>query len=167
MQFLAKFGKIVCWRPPRGWRPTSGEILDPPMLKEKNSSQLQPSPHINARKSALNSRLLQKITLQQLYQLQFQQKRLPLFVPTLSILDNTKRTMNFGDQTIIITIRTIHINFWDANKLQKHRHTTHWVKFRKYFEMRQGQKIHFKVLTLKSMRIFFFSWVFSFGSIIK
>ena len=30
-----------------------------------------------------------------------------------------------------------------------------WVKFRKYFEMRQGQKIHFKVLTLESMRIFF------------
>ena len=30
-----------------------------------------------------------------------------------------------------------------------------WVKFRKYFEMRQGQKIHFKVLILQSMRIFF------------
>ena len=44
---------------------------------------------------------------------------------------------------------------------------TPWVKFRKYFKMRQGQKIHFKVLTLRSMRNFFFSWVFTFGSIIK
>ena len=32
------------------------------------------------------------------------------------------------------------------------------VKFRKYFEMRQCQKIHFKVLTRKSMRKFFFSF---------
>ena len=33
MQFLGKFGKIVCWRPPpRGsWRPLLGEILDPPL----------------------------------------------------------------------------------------------------------------------------------------
>ena len=28
MQFLGKFGKIVCWRPPGG----VGEILDPPLL---------------------------------------------------------------------------------------------------------------------------------------
>ena len=32
MQFLGKFGKIVCWRPPLGsWRPLLGEILDPPL----------------------------------------------------------------------------------------------------------------------------------------
>ena len=36
--------------PQRGWLPTSGEILDLPLLKEKNSGQLQPSPHINAPK---------------------------------------------------------------------------------------------------------------------
>ena len=41
---------------------------------------------------------------------------------------------------------------------------TPWVKFRKYFEMRQGQKIHFKVLTLKSMTNFFFSWVLVLGA---
>ena len=33
MQFLGKFGKIVCWRPPLGsWRPLLGEILDPPLV---------------------------------------------------------------------------------------------------------------------------------------
>ena len=33
MQFLEKFGKIVCWHPPPGsWRPLLGEILDPPLL---------------------------------------------------------------------------------------------------------------------------------------
>ena len=32
------------------------------------------------------------------------------------------------------------------------------VKFRKYFEMRQCQKIRFKVLTWKSMSKFFFSF---------
>ena len=32
MQFLGKFGKIVCWRPPESWRPLLGEILDPPLL---------------------------------------------------------------------------------------------------------------------------------------
>ena len=34
MQFLRKFGKIVCWRPPLpgSWRPLLGEILDPPLL---------------------------------------------------------------------------------------------------------------------------------------
>ena len=31
MQFLGKFGKIVCWRPLEGWRPQLGEILDPPL----------------------------------------------------------------------------------------------------------------------------------------
>ena len=31
MQFLGKFGKIVCWRPPGSWRPLLGEILDPPL----------------------------------------------------------------------------------------------------------------------------------------
>ena len=28
MQFLGKFGKIICWRPPGSWRPLLGEILD-------------------------------------------------------------------------------------------------------------------------------------------
>ena len=32
MQFLGKFGKIVCWRPPGSWRPLLGEILDPALL---------------------------------------------------------------------------------------------------------------------------------------
>ena len=34
MQFLRKFGKIVCWRPPtpRNLRPLLGEILDPPPI---------------------------------------------------------------------------------------------------------------------------------------
>ena len=33
MQFLGKFGKFVCWRPPRGsWCPLLGEILDPPLV---------------------------------------------------------------------------------------------------------------------------------------
>ena len=31
MQFLGKFGKIVCWRPPGSWHPLLGEILDPPL----------------------------------------------------------------------------------------------------------------------------------------
>ena len=31
MQFLGKFAKIVCWRPPESWRPLLGEILDPPL----------------------------------------------------------------------------------------------------------------------------------------
>ena len=31
MQFFAKFGKIICWRPPEGWRPLLWEILDPPL----------------------------------------------------------------------------------------------------------------------------------------
>ena len=34
MQFLGKFGKIICWRPlppPGSWRPLLGEILDPPL----------------------------------------------------------------------------------------------------------------------------------------
>ena len=33
MQFLGKFGKIVCWRPPPpgSWRPHLVEILDPPL----------------------------------------------------------------------------------------------------------------------------------------
>ena len=35
MQFLGKFGKIVCWHPPPplgSWRPLLGEILDPPLF---------------------------------------------------------------------------------------------------------------------------------------
>ena len=28
---FGKIGKIVCWRPPRSWRPLPGEILDPPL----------------------------------------------------------------------------------------------------------------------------------------
>ena len=31
MQFLGKFGKIVCWRPPGSWRPLLREILDLPL----------------------------------------------------------------------------------------------------------------------------------------
>ena len=32
MQFLGKFGKIVCWRPPlESWRPLLGENVDPPL----------------------------------------------------------------------------------------------------------------------------------------
>ena len=32
MQFLRKFGKIVCWcHPPESWRPLLGEILVPPL----------------------------------------------------------------------------------------------------------------------------------------
>ena len=32
MQFLGKFGKIVCWCPPGSWRPLLAEILDPPLI---------------------------------------------------------------------------------------------------------------------------------------
>ena len=32
MQFLGKFGAIVCWRPPESWRPHLGETLGPPLL---------------------------------------------------------------------------------------------------------------------------------------
>ena len=33
MQFLGKFGKIVCWHLPlESWRPLLGEILDPPLV---------------------------------------------------------------------------------------------------------------------------------------
>ena len=31
MQFLGKFCKIVCWRPPGSWRPHLEEILTPPL----------------------------------------------------------------------------------------------------------------------------------------
>ena len=34
MQFLGKFGKIVCWCPLESWRPLLGEILDPPLASE-------------------------------------------------------------------------------------------------------------------------------------
>ena len=37
MQFLGKYGKIVCWRPPGSWRPLLGEILDPPLTIVINS----------------------------------------------------------------------------------------------------------------------------------
>ena len=30
--FLGKFGKIICWCLPEGWRPHMREILDPPLL---------------------------------------------------------------------------------------------------------------------------------------
>ena len=30
MQFFGKFGKIICWRPPEGWRPSYGESWIPP-----------------------------------------------------------------------------------------------------------------------------------------
>ena len=33
MQFLGKFGKIVCWRPLEIWSPHLREILDPPLAK--------------------------------------------------------------------------------------------------------------------------------------
>ena len=43
MQFLDKFCKIVCWRPPGSWRPLLGEILDPPLTCcLKMSRQLEP-----------------------------------------------------------------------------------------------------------------------------
>ena len=32
MQFLGKYGKIVCWHPPGSWHPLLGEIQDPPLL---------------------------------------------------------------------------------------------------------------------------------------
>ena len=40
MQFLGKYGKIVCWRPPGSWRPLLGEILDPPLYRYRQSSLL-------------------------------------------------------------------------------------------------------------------------------
>ena len=33
MQFLGKFGKIICWHPPESWRPLLG---DPPLLNAHN-----------------------------------------------------------------------------------------------------------------------------------
>ena len=33
MQFFAKFGKIICLRPPKGWRPLLRGILDPPLIR--------------------------------------------------------------------------------------------------------------------------------------
>ena len=35
MQFLGKFGKIVCWRPLEGWRTHLGKILDPPLRRDR------------------------------------------------------------------------------------------------------------------------------------
>ena len=35
MQFFAKFGKIICWRLPEGWRPLLRGILDPPLKMAK------------------------------------------------------------------------------------------------------------------------------------
>ena len=32
MEFLGKFGKIICWCPPGSWCPLLREILDPPLL---------------------------------------------------------------------------------------------------------------------------------------
>ena len=32
IQFLGKFGKMLCWRPLEGWRHLLGEILDPTLL---------------------------------------------------------------------------------------------------------------------------------------
>ena len=37
MQFFAKFGKIICWRPPEGWSPLLREILDQPLVLHKPS----------------------------------------------------------------------------------------------------------------------------------
>ena len=39
MLFLGKFGKIVCWCSPKGWRPHLGEILNPPLLTYEFSRQ--------------------------------------------------------------------------------------------------------------------------------
>ena len=41
MQFLGKFGKIVCWRPPGSWRPLLGEILDPPLQSAHDIKKMQ------------------------------------------------------------------------------------------------------------------------------
>ena len=35
MQFLIKYGKIVCCPPPRGMAPPPREILDPPLVRHK------------------------------------------------------------------------------------------------------------------------------------
>ena len=40
MQFLGRFGKIVCWRPREGWRPHVGEILDPPLHSQQISKKI-------------------------------------------------------------------------------------------------------------------------------
>ena len=45
MQFLGKYGKVVCWCPPGSWCPLLGEILDPPLIiliyhVEKKSEKL-------------------------------------------------------------------------------------------------------------------------------
>ena len=58
----------------------------------------------------MNSRLLH-------CQLQFHQKRL---MPVLRALDHTKGTTGYVARQITIMIRTIHINFWNPNKLKKH-----------------------------------------------
>ena len=43
MQFLGKYGKIVCWRPPPpgSWRPLLGEILDLPLSAQSGRDQIQ------------------------------------------------------------------------------------------------------------------------------
>ena len=38
MQFLGKFGKIVCWRPLGSWRPLLGEILDPSLIESHSQT---------------------------------------------------------------------------------------------------------------------------------
>ena len=38
MQFLGKFDKFVCWRPPGSWHPLLGEIPDPPLTMLNKSS---------------------------------------------------------------------------------------------------------------------------------
>ena len=43
MQFWGKFGKIVCWRPPEGWRPHLGEILDLPLQYKRVLTCMGPS----------------------------------------------------------------------------------------------------------------------------
>ena len=40
MQFLGKFGEIVCCPPLESWRPNLGEILDPSLLCPGEKSQL-------------------------------------------------------------------------------------------------------------------------------
>ena len=42
VQFLGKFGKIVCWRPLlESWPPFLGEILDPPLLYYQQKAHIQ------------------------------------------------------------------------------------------------------------------------------
>ena len=46
MQFFTKFGKILCWRPPEGWRPLLRGIVDPPLRFENRSFPLTAPGHV-------------------------------------------------------------------------------------------------------------------------